>query len=107
VLNRLLIEVTGRSSERAVLRADHVLGMTTVHNLLGLRLANRILEPLWNGTHIALIEILWEERSRSRASLNAAAIGGVVALIGSRRQLRQEISGTYARERPQHCGGGQ
>ena len=60
-LNRLLIAVTSRSRDSAVFRVDHVLGMATVHNLLGLRLANRVLEPLWNGIHIARIEILWEE----------------------------------------------
>ena len=60
-LNRLLIAVTGDSRESAVYRVDHVLGMATVHNLLGLRLANRIFEPLWNGIHIARIDILWEE----------------------------------------------
>lgn len=60
-LNRLLSDVTGRSPKSAVFRVDHVLGMATVHNLLGLRLANRILEPLWNGIHIERIEILWEE----------------------------------------------
>ena len=38
-LNRLLIEVTSRSRDSAVFRVDHVLGMATVHNLLGLRLA--------------------------------------------------------------------
>jgi len=44
-----------------VFRVDHVLGMATVHNLVGLRLANRILEPLWNSTHIEQVDILWEE----------------------------------------------
>src|SRR5688572_8322319 len=59
-LNRLLAAVTS-SRESAVFRVDHTLGMATVHNLLGLRLANRILEPLWNGIHVARIEVLWEE----------------------------------------------
>lgn len=59
-LNRLLAAVTS-SRESAVFRVDHTLGMATVHNLLGLRLANRILEPVWNGIHVARIEVLWEE----------------------------------------------
>ena len=60
-LNRLLRNVVGDAGESAVFRVDHVLGMATVHNLLGIRLANRIVEPLWNATHIEEIEILWEE----------------------------------------------
>ena len=60
-LNRLLAEVTGTAGEGAVFRVDHVLGMATVHNLLGVRLANRVLEPLWNSVHVEQVEILWEE----------------------------------------------
>jgi glucose-6-phosphate 1-dehydrogenase len=60
-LNRLLGRVSGIAGEDAVFRVDHVLGMATVQNLLGLRLANRILEPVWNSVHIAQVDILWEE----------------------------------------------
>ena len=35
--------------------------MPTVQNLLALRFANRVLEPLWSSEHIAEVEILWEE----------------------------------------------
>ena len=35
--------------------------MTTVQNVLGTRLANRMLEPIWNSTHIAEVEIVWDE----------------------------------------------
>ncbi|HTW05369.1 MAG TPA: glucose-6-phosphate dehydrogenase [Streptosporangiaceae bacterium] len=57
-LNRLLGEIL---DEQAVFRVDHFLAMTTVQNLLGSRLANRVLEPIWNSTHIAEVEIVWEE----------------------------------------------
>jgi glucose-6-phosphate 1-dehydrogenase len=57
-LNRLLAEVV---PERAVFRVDHFLAMTTVQNLLGTRLANRVLEPIWNSAHIAEIDIVWDE----------------------------------------------
>jgi glucose-6-phosphate 1-dehydrogenase len=32
-----------------------------VHNVLGLRFANRLFEPLWNREHIDRVEIVWEE----------------------------------------------
>ena len=60
-LNEIVAEVFGDAAEDAVFRVDHVLGMATVHNLLGARLANRVLEPLWNSTHIEQVEILWDE----------------------------------------------
>jgi glucose-6-phosphate 1-dehydrogenase len=60
-LNALLEWASGAEGERAVFRVDHVLGMATVQNLLGLRLANRIFESVWNSANIEQIEILWEE----------------------------------------------
>lgn len=47
--------------EEAVFRVDHFLAMTTVQNILGSRLANRVLEPIWNCDHIAQIDIVWDE----------------------------------------------
>jgi glucose-6-phosphate 1-dehydrogenase len=60
-LNELLARVAGAAGERAVFRVDHVLGMATVQNLLTVRLANRVLEPVWNSGHIEEVELLWEE----------------------------------------------
>ena len=57
-LNTLL---SGVFPEDAVFRVDHFLAMTTVQNILGTRLANRTLEPLWNSAHIAHIDIVWDE----------------------------------------------
>jgi glucose-6-phosphate 1-dehydrogenase len=60
-LNAVVAEALGEAGEQAVFRVDHALGMETVQNLLGLRLANRLLEPLWNCEHIERIDVLWEE----------------------------------------------
>ena len=57
-LNKLLAETV---PEQAVFRADHFLAMTTVQNILGTRLANRVFEPIWNSAHIAEIDIVWDE----------------------------------------------
>lgn len=48
-------------SEQAIFRMDHFLGKQTVQNILGLRFANRIFEPLWNSQHIEKVEIVWDE----------------------------------------------
>jgi glucose-6-phosphate 1-dehydrogenase len=57
-LNRLL---HAAFPETAVFRMDHFLGKQTVQNILGLRFANRVFEPLWNRSHIARVEIIWDE----------------------------------------------
>src|SRR5690242_8408195 len=60
-LNSLIGEQFGAEAEKTVYRVDHVLGMTTVANLVGLRWGNRLFDGVWNGRDVAEIEILWEE----------------------------------------------
>ena len=48
--------------ENQIHRVDHFLGTSTVLNLLGLRFANRIFEPVWNAENIESVEIVFEER---------------------------------------------
>ncbi|MFN3516392.1 MAG: glucose-6-phosphate dehydrogenase [Novosphingobium sp.] len=43
--------------EDRIFRIDHYLGKETVQNLLALRFANILFEPLWNAAHIAHIQI--------------------------------------------------
>lgn len=57
-LNALLATA---APERAIHRVDHFLEKQTVQNVLGLRFANRVFEPLWNHHHIERIEIVWDE----------------------------------------------
>jgi glucose-6-phosphate 1-dehydrogenase len=47
--------------EKYVFRIDHFLGEQTVQNILGLRFANRIFEPVWNRQHVERVEIVWDE----------------------------------------------
>ncbi|SDC07668.1 glucose-6-phosphate 1-dehydrogenase [Raineyella antarctica] len=47
--------------EDQIFRVDHFLGKATVLNLLGLRFANRILEPVWNSTNIERVELISDE----------------------------------------------
>jgi len=47
--------------EDAVFRVDHFLAKQTVLNLLGLRFANRIFEPVWNALHIERVDVVWDE----------------------------------------------
>ena len=47
--------------ERDVFRIDHFLAKQTVLDVLGLRFANRIFEPVWNSEHISRVDITWYE----------------------------------------------
>ncbi|MGY1811341.1 glucose-6-phosphate dehydrogenase [Blastococcus sp. SYSU D00820] len=47
--------------EERVFRTDHFLGMPTVLNILGLRFANRVFEPLWNAEHVERVDIVFDE----------------------------------------------
>ncbi len=49
--------VAGAFPEERTFRIDHYLGKETVQNLLALRFANSIFEPLWNSSHIDHVQI--------------------------------------------------
>ena len=57
-LNRLLQQLV---AEEQVFRVDHFLGKSTVINLIGLRFANRIFEPLLSAQNVSHVEIRIEE----------------------------------------------
>ncbi len=50
-------EVAAAFSEDRVFRIDHYLGKETVQNLMALRFANALFEPLWNANHIEHVQI--------------------------------------------------
>ncbi len=48
-------------AEEQIYRIDHYLGKDTVQNILMLRFANRIFEPLWNANYIDHVQVTAEE----------------------------------------------
>ena len=58
-LNALLTELV---PETQVYRVDHFLGRSTVLNLLGVRFANRLFEPVWNNQYIDHVDIVFDEQ---------------------------------------------
>jgi glucose-6-phosphate 1-dehydrogenase len=49
--------VTSVFREEQIYRIDHYLGKETVQNVLALRFANGIFEPLWNRNHVAEVQL--------------------------------------------------
>lgn len=47
--------------EDHVFRVDHVMAERSVLSVLGLRFANRVLEPAWSAEHIESVDIVWDE----------------------------------------------
>lgn len=69
--------------EKHVFRVDHFLGKQTVQNLLGLRFANRVFEPVWNAQHVDRVEIAWDE------TLGLEARAGYYDTAGALRDMVQ------------------
>jgi glucose-6-phosphate 1-dehydrogenase len=58
-LNEELLKIL---SEHQIYRIDHYLGKETVQNILVLRFANGMFEPIWNRNHIDHIQITVDEK---------------------------------------------
>ena len=58
-LNQLLAELV---PEDQVHRVDHFLGRSTVLNLIGVRFANRLFEPVWSNEHIDRVDVVFDEQ---------------------------------------------
>src|ERR1700733_6234437 len=58
-LNDALLQLV---DEHQIYRIDHYLGKETVQNILVLRFANGMFEPIWNRNHIDHIQITVDER---------------------------------------------
>jgi glucose-6-phosphate 1-dehydrogenase len=67
--------------EKQIYRIDHYLGKETVQNIMALRFANTIFEPLWNNHHIDSIQITVSE------TLGVQDRGGYYDTAGALRDM--------------------
>jgi len=84
--------------ENQIYRIDHYLGKETVQNLLVMRFANGIFEPLWNRNYVHHVEIT------SAESLGVESRGGYYDGSGALRDMLQnhllQVVGLTAMEPP-------
>ncbi len=66
-----------------VFRIDHYLGKETVQNILAMRFANQLFEPLWNNNHVSHVEITMAE------DIGIAGRAGYFDGIGIARDVMQ------------------
>ena len=69
--------------EHAIFRIDHYLGKETVQNLMALRFANALFEPIWNAAHIDHVQITVAE------SIGVEGRGGYYDTAGALRDMVQ------------------
>jgi glucose-6-phosphate 1-dehydrogenase len=69
--------------ESQIYRIDHYLGKETVQNLMALRFANALFEPIWNAAHIDHVQITVAE------SIGVEGRGGYYDHAGALRDMMQ------------------
>ena len=78
-LNQLLTELV---DDEHIQRVDHFLGRSTVLNVLGVRFANRLFEPLWSNQHIESVTVVYDEQlaleNRARYYDGAGALADMI-----------------------------
>jgi glucose-6-phosphate 1-dehydrogenase len=79
-LNRIVNDVFPPS---AVFRIDHYLGKETVQNILALRFANQLWEPVWNANYVDSVQITMAE------DIGIEGRGGYYDGIGAARDVIQ------------------
>ncbi len=81
---RKVNEAVGRVfPEESIFRIDHYLGKETVQNLMALRFANALFEPVWNNAHIDHVQITVAE------SIGTAGRAGYYDTAGALRDMVQ------------------
>jgi glucose-6-phosphate 1-dehydrogenase len=89
-------------SETQVFRIDHYLGKEVIQNLMVLRFANLIFEPIWNRDYVESVQITWQENKSIEGR------GGYFDEVGIIRDVMQnhllQILALVAMEPPSRLG---
>ena len=80
---QLSAEIHGHFDEAQIFRIDHYMGKETVQNILALRFANSIFEPIWNRRHVDHVQVIVAE------SLGVEGRGAFYEQAGALRDIVQ------------------
>jgi glucose-6-phosphate 1-dehydrogenase len=80
---RLSADVHAFFDEEQIYRIDHYMGKETVQNILALRFANSVFEPIWNRRHVDHVQVMVAE------SLGVEGRGGFYEQAGALRDIVQ------------------
>src|SRR5579862_722748 len=58
---QLMAEIHAHFNEEQIFRIDHYMGKETVQNILALRFANSVFEPIWNRRHVDHVQVVVAE----------------------------------------------
>ena len=98
-LNATLAEIVPESQ---VFRVDHFLGRSTLINVLGVRFANRVVEPVWSAEHVESVLVRYDE---SLALENRARYyDGAGALVDMLQSHLLQVLAVLAMEPPATLG---
>jgi glucose-6-phosphate 1-dehydrogenase len=88
--------------EESVFRIDHYLGKETVQNILALRFANELFEPIWNANYVDSVQITMAE------DIGLGGRGGYYDGVGAARDVIQnhllQLLALTAMEEPVNFG---
>jgi glucose-6-phosphate 1-dehydrogenase len=96
--------VTRLVTEDDVYRVDHFLGMSMVLNVLGLRFANRILEPVLTRDHVESVDVVFDETLGLEG--RAGYYDGAGALVDMIQSHLLQVMSLVAMEAPPTLGAG-
>jgi glucose-6-phosphate 1-dehydrogenase len=96
--DRLVFEMGRVFTERETYRIDHYLGKELVQNLMVLRFANRVFEPIWSREHIHSVRIAWQEDTDLTGRAGYFDRSGIVRDVVQNHLL--QILALIAMERP-------
>jgi glucose-6-phosphate 1-dehydrogenase len=88
--------------EDRIHRVDHFLGRSSVFNILGVRFANSILEPLWDGLHIQRVDVIYDETLALEG--RARYYDGAGALVDMIQSHLLQVMAVLAMEPPSTLG---
>lgn len=100
---KLNADISGLLEEKEVYRIDHYIGKEAVQNLLVMRFANAIFEPLWNRNYVETVVISFKENFGTKGRGGYFDKSGIIRDVMQNHLL--QVLTMFAMEAPVHNTG--